>query len=156
MIKYFRNMYDGLVCRYRYFLVCLNLRKMISLFFFTAKRAPVFQNMASVFVVNRKDRITIYLHVTDGVPSANFSCYHEDRLLISCSGKEIDEVDISKDHSRPACSQDNYDITGIHGFIIKSATIIQNEGMYKCEASNIMGSDTVYFRVNVIGWNMFL
>ena len=121
---------------------------------FPAKKAPVFQNMASVFVVNRKDRITIFLDVKDGVPSADFSCYHEDRLLVSCSGKEIDEVDISKDHSLPACSQDNYDITGIHGFIIKSATFTQNDGMYKCAASNIIGSDTVYFRVNVTGSNI--
>ena len=124
-----------------------------SLFIFTERKAPVFSDMPSVFVVTRKDRIMIHFNVIDGVPSANYSCYQEDRLLISCSGKEIDKIDLLTDHSKPACSQDNYDITGIHGFVIKDATYTRNDGMYKCEARNIIGTDSVYFRVNVTGWN---
>ena len=127
--------------------------RIFCLFIFTERKAPVFTDMPSVFVVNRNDRITIHLNVMDGVPSANYSCYHENHLLISCSGKEIDKIDLSTDHLKPACSQDNYDITGIHGFVIKDATYTRNDGMYKCEARNIIGTDSVYFRVNVTGWN---
>ena len=106
--------------------------------------------MKPIFVVNKGGDVKIVLDVT-GTPSPNISCYHKDRLRIFCSGKTIESVDISQNSPKPACSKDNYDLTGFHELIIRFATFAGNDGMYVCEASNSVGNDTINFRVNVTG-----
>jgi hypothetical protein len=106
--------------------------------------------MKPVFVVNKGDDVQIVLDV-NGSPSPNISCYHKNGLRIFCSGKTIESVDTSQDNPKPACSKDNYDLTGFHELIIRFSTFAGNDGMYRCEASNSVGNDTINFRVNVTG-----
>ncbi len=106
--------------------------------------------MKSLFVVNKGDDVKIPLDVT-GIPSPDISCYHKDRLVMSCPGKTIENTDISHDHSAVACQQNNYIITGIHELIIEFPTFSGNDGLYKCEANNTVATDSTHFRVNVTG-----
>ena len=117
-------------------------------FSFAEKVAPVFGHMNTLFSVNQGDDVKIPLDVT-GVPLPGISCYYEDRLIISCSGETIRNVDVSLDFSKPVCELGKYVITGLHELIIKFATFAENNGLYKCEANNSVATVAVSFRVNV-------
>ncbi len=106
--------------------------------------------MKSLFVVNQGDEVKILLDVT-GIPSPDISCYHKDDLVMSCSGKTIENTDIFHDPTAAACQQNNYILTGTHELIIQSPTFSGNDGLYKCEANNTVATDSTHFHVNVTG-----
>ena len=93
----------------------------------------------------------------EGTPEPNISCYLHERLILFCSGKTIEETDIGTENGTAvACSKDNYDITGYHKLIIRSASFPRNDGLYKCVARNDVGNASIQFRVNVTGKNVFV
>lgn len=110
---------------------------------------PVFGKMKNVFVGHKDEDLHISLEISAGSPSANISCYRNDRLTIFCSGKDIDET-FNRNYS-VACTANNYELTEHHELIIKSASFSRNDGPHKCEARNSVGTDTVHFLVNVTG-----
>ena len=88
-----------------------------------------------------------------GRPLPDITCYREDKKLIFCPGAKIKSTDISQPSaSPPACS--NHD--GVYELVIKAVTFLRNHGKYTCEARNVVGNYTDYFRVNVTGTNHHL
>ena len=91
----------------------------------------------------------------EGAPEPDISCYLHKRLILFCSGKTITETDIKIENGTlapaVACSKENYEITGYHKLIMRSALFGRNDGLYKCVASNDVGNASIQFRVNVTG-----
>jgi hypothetical protein len=108
--------------------------------------------LKAIFSVRKGHDVRISLDVS-GTPAPDINCYYEKRLtlIISCAGKTIESIDIVKHPLKSACEQDNYAITGHHELIMKSATFAGNDGMYRCEANNSVGTAVASFRVNVTG-----
>ena len=122
----------------------------MSFIYFTDEEPPRFKSLKPVFYVKEGEKLNIELDVP-GTPTANITCYREDENVLFCPGKTIDNTDVSPD--AVACSNNEYSFTGVHQLVIKATTFLLNNGKYRCEARNIVGNDTVYFRVNVTGAN---
>ena len=125
--------------------------------FFIGKKPPIFHETKPVFVSKETEDISIQFGV-EGSPSPNISCYLNKHRILFCSGKIIEETHIKIENgtsaSAVACSKDNYDITGYHNFIIRSASFFRNDGLYKCVARNDLGNASIQFRANVTGKNV--
>ena len=106
--------------------------------------------MNSIFTVNQGDDVRIPIYLT-GRPLPAFSCYYENRLIISCSIEKIPKIDVWNDLNKPVCGLGKYVITAFQELIIKSAKFAENDGIYKCEANNSVNTVAVAFRVNVTG-----